>query len=663
MGFLSPALLALGLAVAVPIILHLFQRHQGPRLVFPALRYLRRAEKESARQIRLRQLLLMLLRITAVVLLALAAARPFARSGGAGHEPTAVAIVLDNSMSTGAVIGERRVLDDLKDRALATLENAGPDDRFWLLRAGAPWEPALPGDPAATAARVRQTEPTAAAADLSAAVAHARALLAAGAEGRASEIHLLTDLQASNIRDAADGPGGGSGERVAVLVWTPTGDAPPNVAVSDVEIGAGLTPTTGQRTNVVATATGERDTDSVRLRLSLDGRIVAAGVAPLGAAAVLPLPGRPAGLYRGWVETDPDALRGDDRRFFTLRVVPPPAAAIVGDLPFVEEAITALEEAGRVRRAPLALADVAFLEAGEGLESVPDGRTAIVLPPDSVLELPALNRRLGAAGMPWRFEAGTAGGEWRFQVDEAADELMQPLDRVRLTQVYALRRQGGAAAGDTVLLRLRDGAEWAVRGERIRGGRYILLASPLSAEATTVPTTAAMVPLLDRLVGAWAAAAPARADFAAGDVVPLPEAATAVEWPDGRVERAGGEFRAGAEPGVYRVLAGDSAVAAFAVNAAPAESDLRRFPAARLGDALSTTVETANDAEEWRREIYRNRLGRELWRPALLLALLVLTIEAAVAATGRARRDRESAERAAGMSRPAPLTAATAEHD
>jgi hypothetical protein len=38
MGFLAPTLLFLGAAISVPIILHLFQRHQGPRVVFPALR-------------------------------------------------------------------------------------------------------------------------------------------------------------------------------------------------------------------------------------------------------------------------------------------------------------------------------------------------------------------------------------------------------------------------------------------------------------------------------------------------------------------------------------------------------------------------------------------------------------------------------------------------
>src|SRR5690606_7511114 len=110
--------------------------------VFPALRYLRRAEKESARRIRLRQILLMLLRIAAVLLLAFAAARPFIGFGGSGHSPTAVVIVLDNSMSSGTVEGEQRLLDQLAARALEMLAEAGPDDRFWLLRAGEPHAPA-----------------------------------------------------------------------------------------------------------------------------------------------------------------------------------------------------------------------------------------------------------------------------------------------------------------------------------------------------------------------------------------------------------------------------------------------------------------------------------------------------------------------------------------
>ena len=63
MGALNPLFLSAALAVAVPIFLHLFHRHETRRFSFPALRYLVRTEKEHARRIKLRQRLLLLTRV------------------------------------------------------------------------------------------------------------------------------------------------------------------------------------------------------------------------------------------------------------------------------------------------------------------------------------------------------------------------------------------------------------------------------------------------------------------------------------------------------------------------------------------------------------------------------------------------------------------------
>jgi hypothetical protein len=636
MGVLQPALLFLGIAAAIPIILHLFQRHQGPRVVFPALRYLRRAEKESARQIRLRQLLLMLLRVATVLLVAFAAARPFLRAAGAEHEPAAIAIVLDNSLSTGIVVEDRRVLDDLKDRALETLAQAGPDDRFWLIRAGAPWEPAIPGDALSLAERVRETEPTAAAADLGAALAHARALLATGADGRAAEIQLLSDLQATSLGSTEALTGGGP----PLVVWLARGDPPRNAWVADVTVGGGLAPIAGERANVTASVQGEGTADSVTIRLTVEDRIVAAALAPIGSSAVLGLPARNAGWITGSAETDPDPLRADDRRFFAVRVLPPPTVATSAPLRFVDDALSVMELAGRLRRTALSEATVGILPSALGLESFPASRVALILPPASVLELPAANRRLSVAGIPWRYDAPSGAGESRFDVQSGTDELLRVLEPVRLTQVFALRSQSGTARADSVLLRLRDGSAWAIRGERPGGGRYVILASSLSDSATTLPTSAAMLPLLDRLVGSWSAELHDHFDVAPGSEIPLPASADALLGPDDVREpvQPNTSYRLGGTPGIYRVLAGDSLITAFAVNPPAAESQLERLSRRDFEGALSGwNVHTANSAGDWGRTIYQRRLGSEFWRLLLALAVLVLALEAIVAASGRAR--------------------------
>lgn len=631
MGLLAPWLLALAGAVVVPIALHLFHRQQGPRVVFPALRYLRRAEKEHARRIRLKQLLLLALRVTAILLLALAAARPYVRAGGAGHAPTAVVLVLDNSLSSGAVVGERRVLDTLKERALATLAAAGPDDRFWLLRAGEPWATAQAGDAATVAREVRQTDVSAAAADIAGALRRARAILDAGAEGRAREIQLLSDLQATGL-PAATGADPGA---PPVVAWTPSGTTPANAGVVAVQLGGGFAPRAGERTIISGRVLGGRD--SLPVRLVVGGRAVAAAVVDTPGDFSLALTAGAPGLLLGHVEVDPDALRGDDRRWFAAEVRPPPGVALAQPAPFLDEALDVLAGASRLRRAPLDAADIVLAPGGAGVAAaVRDGHAVVVLPPDSEVELPALDRRLADAGIPWRLGAASGAGEARFGALPNDPELAAALAEARIRTFYALS-PATPQSGDTVLLRLAGGEPWLVRGETASGARYLVAASPLTTDATTLPTSAALIPLLDRMLGPWTTRGAPVHEAVVGDAVPLGASASTLVRPDGRIEQAeGGASLRLTEPGIYRVMAGDSLLDVIAANAPAAETPLRRLSARELEQRLAGwDVHTVGDAADWRRAIFRSRYGYQLALPLLLAALLVLLTEALVAASGR----------------------------
>src|SRR3989475_4774955 len=68
----------------------------------------------------------------------LAAARPLfppQASGGSLHEPTALAVILDNSPSSGLVVDGRPVLERLKAMARGSLVRATASDRLWLVLA------------------------------------------------------------------------------------------------------------------------------------------------------------------------------------------------------------------------------------------------------------------------------------------------------------------------------------------------------------------------------------------------------------------------------------------------------------------------------------------------------------------------------------------------
>ena len=101
MSFLYPMFLVGAVAAAVPILLHLLRREAAPEVRFSAVRFLRREPTEQSRRQRLRELLLLTLRVAAILLLAAAFARPYI-IGGALVTSSVTIVVLDTSLSMGA---------------------------------------------------------------------------------------------------------------------------------------------------------------------------------------------------------------------------------------------------------------------------------------------------------------------------------------------------------------------------------------------------------------------------------------------------------------------------------------------------------------------------------------------------------------------------------
>ncbi|MEO8497388.1 MAG: BatA domain-containing protein, partial [Planctomycetota bacterium] len=85
MAFVNLSLLLGGLLTAIPVVLHLVMRQQPKRLTFPAMQFLRQRRETNRRKLQLKHWLLLALRCGAIVLLALAFARPSVLSAVAGQ--------------------------------------------------------------------------------------------------------------------------------------------------------------------------------------------------------------------------------------------------------------------------------------------------------------------------------------------------------------------------------------------------------------------------------------------------------------------------------------------------------------------------------------------------------------------------------------------------
>src|SRR2546427_6415462 len=101
-SFLAPAFLIGAAAIAVPIVLHLLKREPEPRVKFAAVKLLKRAPVELTEKRHLRELILLVLRVAALLLLALAFARPFFASGAASASVDATMVAIDTSYSLSA---------------------------------------------------------------------------------------------------------------------------------------------------------------------------------------------------------------------------------------------------------------------------------------------------------------------------------------------------------------------------------------------------------------------------------------------------------------------------------------------------------------------------------------------------------------------------------
>ena len=115
MSFLAP-LYALGLlAVGLPVVFHLIRRTPRGRTVFSSLMFLTPSPPRITRRSRLEHLLLLLLRAAAVILLALAFARPFFREtaqlGLLNSQTRKIAILIDTSASMRRAEIWQQVLD------------------------------------------------------------------------------------------------------------------------------------------------------------------------------------------------------------------------------------------------------------------------------------------------------------------------------------------------------------------------------------------------------------------------------------------------------------------------------------------------------------------------------------------------------------------------
>jgi hypothetical protein len=125
MTFLAPYMLAGAAAVSIPIALHFFYRARYKPLPWAPMKFLKEAIEQTSRRLKFQEWILLALRCLAIILLALALARPGREDASAagGGQPIDAVLVIDNSYSMDAKDGDKSRLDKAKEAAAAVIDS------------------------------------------------------------------------------------------------------------------------------------------------------------------------------------------------------------------------------------------------------------------------------------------------------------------------------------------------------------------------------------------------------------------------------------------------------------------------------------------------------------------------------------------------------------
>jgi hypothetical protein len=621
MSFLFPAFLIGGLAVAIPIVLHLLRREEAPEVPFSAVHLLRPSPVERSRRRRLRDLLLLAARVVALLLLAGSFARPY--QAGVAPASAVVILAIDRSFSMGAPGAMERA----QELARTVVREAGAARVAAIAFDESAEVIATPGAGGEALRAIEQVTPAFGATAYAPVVARAAEI----AEGDPARLVIITDLQSAGWAKEHQVPAPSTLELDVRDVGAPVA----NLAVLDARV---------QPSRIVVTVRNTGTTPySGSLRLSIDGTDVASATAAALPGATIDVPVHfraPASGVLAVSADDPAGFPADNTRFALLDaatrsqvlVVAAPAGvrthaepasgfyvrraleAGAGDEGAFESTTVASPGLTGLGREALSRYAVVVLLSTRGLDRAKrDALMSFVRAGGGLLVAagPDVDARLltglvgGAAAI---MEAGREGPSRVLAVTDLRHPIFRPFGPLtaNLGQVRFERAWRMPVEGWSVAAAFTDGTPALL--ERTEGrGRVLLFTSDLDRRWNDFPLHPAFVPFVLE-AGRHAAGRPAfRRDVPVGEApAGMPRSPGVHSMPDGR-----------------RVV----------LNVDTRESALSRVTVAEFAGMLEPAAASPRQAVRIRAE--QTEARQSFWQYGLMLMLAVLVAESAV---GRASR-------------------------
>ena len=323
-NFLNSTVLFAAAAALIPLIIHLFSKRRVKIVEFSSLKHLKAMQRRQVRRLKIRQLLLLILRMLIILAVVLAFARPTLQEGGIGsHASVSAVILFDNSASMSRYVADGNLFELARKRTEELLSTFGEADQVALLPLDANTgnDKAVRFATAATATDLlTRLQPGSSEADLQSNLDKALELLE-NSDNLNQEIYLVTDQQHRNLPERT--MLSQSDARIC-FIELPLQKVD-NCGITGIDFGGQLL-MPGHEFELSATVKNysSDDRDDLIASLYMNGvRVSQTDVlAPAGQETVVRFTRSVShtGFHSGWIELSDDKFALDNRFYFSLHI-------------------------------------------------------------------------------------------------------------------------------------------------------------------------------------------------------------------------------------------------------------------------------------------------------------------------------------------------------
>jgi hypothetical protein len=669
MAFLNPIFLLGAIAAGVPVLVHLVRRTRAPRVPFPSLMFLRKIEQKTIRRRKLRNLLLLLVRCAALLLLALAFARPYFSgstpvSASAEHNSSVILVDCSYSMRYGDVFNRAT------RSAHNTINDAAANEQLSVVLFSNSYQVlmTLKADRAEANAAVNQLQPGLDSTDYLQAIQVADAILREAGRGQ-HRIYLISDFHDAGWNRSA--PPVKLSPDVKVVPIDVSDAKAANLAVSSLSADA-VVYAQKYAGKVVARVSnfGAQDFDNAAIELKLNDLPVERRPLKLvaGEAQNADFTGFnvPEGSNRGTIEINGDSFPLDNKFYFTIRrdnqtrvLVINAAVRGRSESFFLQQSLAAGENnrhaltvktSGSTSPTELDSYRVVIVNDASGmneglasaLRSFVERGGGLIVAAGKHAEAGEFNRLLGAIAPAQLGDTIQSRGYAlmsQVKMDHPIFSAFARSGRLTSTRVYGYHR-ATPKEGALTLAALDDGSPIVIEGTAGRG-KVLLLTTTLDTAWNDLPLTPMFLPLVRQMLE-YLSGREASSSYAIGQVFNAPAdtdgSLPAIDSPagkridDARKNRSGEQSVEAREVGFYRLRYRDRDEY-LAVNLETKESDLGKL---NIDDLIASVSSGADEksgpaAQSAGLTADEKEAKQRLWLPLLLTALVLFVAEAVIA--------------------------------